>query len=166
MPARRFPTDLARAHIEALATKHRITLSWLTRGWLKAHAYPPLRTAIVPRVTSGLRYLVALHELGHVADRGARYWQDHEAGYGLSVCEGYAWAWAAEHRSPDIPVTQADWAEAAALLAGYWAYGGRAAGNREAEAEPLATEQPVPHEAACTEAVSSSRRPPALAPPR
>lgn len=137
----RFPTDLARRHLETLAAKHEVHLVWIAGGPFRAEAFPEPRIAAVPIPSDGTRYLVALHELGHVVDRRSRYWYDKwESGgddYDDCVCESFAWAWASKTADRSLPISKADWARAGVLLSTYWAT--PEAGLPEA-AEPPAAE--------------------------
>lgn len=115
-----FPVDAARQQLESLADKHDVYVVWI-QGYNKAVSFPEPRIAALPHPSDGTRYLVALHELGHVVDRRARRWNDRDDLYGTAVCEGFAWAWAAKKADRSFPLSQADWARAGVLLSSYWA---------------------------------------------
>lgn len=105
--------DEATSHLLSLAEKHRVRLTW-NQGRTTWQAYNGRRVTL-PRPVSGLHYMIALHEIGHIASRVARRWdhryQDEGCG-GRVMVEGAAWAWAAEFAHPHLAakVTNSMWA--------------------------------------------------------
>ena len=103
-------------HIAALASEHGITVHW-TRSQRSGECFPEEGTVFTPRIRRPAHYYLALHELGHCVDAGA-YALTNEAGrYAMVLCEGAAWAWAAETAKPSLlrHLRKADWD-----LVGYW----------------------------------------------
>lgn len=108
-------------HIEALGRRHRIEVVYTSvpERW---QAVIGLRQVYVPKPTSGLRYMVGLHELGHVCSRVARRWQPrYEELGGEALVEGAAWAWATMMADPELAglLTAEDWEETALLYCTY-----------------------------------------------
>jgi len=105
----RFPAARARSHLLSLAGT-RVTVEWIEGSIYEAASRPGRWPAVyTPRPTTVLKYLVGLHELGHVM-------RPH--GEGL-VNEANAWAWAAENVHPDFMpwVDYRLWREVSALFA-------------------------------------------------
>ena len=80
---------------------HGIRATWID-SWEKAEAFPNLREAVLPRIRTGTDYLVALHEIGHVAYPDAAIHASDTGAYGVIACEGAAWAWAAASIPPHL----------------------------------------------------------------
>jgi hypothetical protein len=120
----RFPTSKARAHLEQLGVRHRVTVAWMGPGAdpERAMSYPFAKIAICPRPTNPYKYLIGLHELGHCVSSHSRRYEDREDTYHAGLCEGAAWAWAAANVHPEVPVPLEAYKAAGALLAGYWAF--------------------------------------------
>lgn len=70
-----------------------VSVTWIEE-WEGATAFPALREAILPRIRTPEDYLVALHEIGHIAYPNALAHAFDDDVYGIVVCEGAAWAWA------------------------------------------------------------------------
>lgn len=93
-------------HIDRLAAEHGITVK-LCGKILDAEAFIAAKVVLVPRRMTPVTYLVALHELGHIASaisrrshyewvRGCQQgavWNDEVA----MACEAAAWGWAWGH---------------------------------------------------------------------
>lgn len=100
-----WPTERAEAHISHLAAERDITIVWTEKP---PKAYTPHQLAWCNRPTTGRRYFLALHELGHCASSIAREWERSindltpEGRYADLMCEAAAWAWAAEMADPDL----------------------------------------------------------------
>ncbi len=111
----------ATAHVLAEARRLRVEVVWKDKEsqW---QSHESTRLVWVPYPTSGHRYMVALHELGHIASRVARRWGHRysEPG-GESLVEGAAWAWAAMAADPDLVEHTADddWAVVGRMLGTY-----------------------------------------------
>lgn len=86
-----------RAHLDRLS----IRVTWI-EGWERAESFPVLREAVLPRIRTGADYLVALHELGHIAYPDAALHVSDTGAYGIIACEGAAWAWAAASIPPAL----------------------------------------------------------------
>lgn len=113
---------LAEEHINALAARHRITVR-RTKEWSTSEADLLSRQVfIAKRIRSGIDYLAALHEIGHIVDRTARrrdlrFCNAHErepgrqVGYERLLLEAAAWAWAIKNARPVIlqGFTKGDW---------------------------------------------------------
>lgn len=105
----------ASAHVLGLAKRLRVEVHWEPRPeqW---QAHDSTRQVWVPPPTDAHRYMVALHELGHVASRVARRWGDrYEEPGAQALVEGAAWAWAAMVADPDLvaEATEEEWADVA-----------------------------------------------------
>lgn len=92
---------IAHLHLLSLAKKHRIHVTFITTIE-DAHSYPSAREAIVPFPVTGADYLIALHEFGHVASRMSSRHSDSGTTDKVLVCEGAAWAWAANNLHPEL----------------------------------------------------------------
>lgn len=69
------------------------------------------RRVFVPRTfDTGLKYLVALHELGHLVAKGAMGLDPATAGEILRI-EAAAWSWAVTNADPEVMAgfTKTDW---------------------------------------------------------
>ena len=93
-----FSTRRARAHIERLAQEHGIEVRVTKRQW-NAAADERLRTIWVVDPNTPLRYMIALHEIGHIVDKGARMLGKN--GH-LPAEEAAAWAWAYNNGDPAL----------------------------------------------------------------
>lgn len=135
-----------RQHVEQLADEHGITVTWVTSSW-KAEAFPAGWHAAVPEIHGGDDYLVALHELGHVADDVARKRHRRTGRYDEVLVEGAAWAWAAEHADPALArrLGPADWISVASGFTSHLAYH---AADRSGSSSHSAREASVRHSAA------------------
>ncbi len=91
-------TDLAEKHLLDLAREHRIILHWRRRNWTHFEAHPATRMVFVGRPTSAIRYLGALHEMGHIVSPVARAAR---RGHSLT-CEAAAWDWALDAADPRL----------------------------------------------------------------
>lgn len=88
----------ARAHLLAVARKHKITVVWRARGWRHYEANVTTRLVFIGAPRTPRDYLAALHEMGHVASRHARGAMNRKAHL---TEEGAAWDWAIAHASPE-----------------------------------------------------------------
>jgi hypothetical protein len=93
-----FPIEEARAHIERLAAANGITVYEINRMW-DSEADIRLRTIYVADPTTPLRYMIALHEMGHIVDKAARLLHDE---CNNPACEAAAWGWAYKAGNPAI----------------------------------------------------------------
>lgn len=106
-----FNEAAAWAHIDSLAAEHRITVK-LTHFADDSEAFISANTVWVPETMTKVNYLVALHELGHIACDLARrlhYQHVHQCVGGersmrdaLIACESAAWAWAWQNVDDDV----------------------------------------------------------------
>lgn len=101
-----FPEGEARAHIERLSSRHHVDVRAVKKMW-DSEALVSARTVVIPDPTTPMRYLIALHEFGHLLDKvSAMVVNHHEA-----ACEAAAWAWAVDHARPALlaHLTARDW---------------------------------------------------------
>lgn len=101
-----FPTARAAEHLQRLAVRHGIEIVWIKCQW-DSEASAGTKQVFCARPTTALRYLIGLHELGHLCDKvAARVVVNHEA-----AAEAAAWAWAAKHAEKDMLalMTQHQW---------------------------------------------------------
>jgi hypothetical protein len=92
-----FEPDRARAHLEALAEAHHVELVWV-RGPHQAEAQPGRAPVVyTPKPTTFWRYVVGLHEFGHILDDDAQALWLSSRHADVAACESYAWTWAFEH---------------------------------------------------------------------
>jgi hypothetical protein len=93
-----FQACRAKAHLEALAAQDAIEVVWVNTI-TDAAGEPGLTQPIVylPKPHSFWRYVVALHELGHLLDVDARRLYLSNAPADELSMEAYAWAWALAH---------------------------------------------------------------------
>jgi hypothetical protein len=101
-----FPFDAAYAHLHRLATRHGIEVIWIKSQW-DSEAAAGTKQVFIPRPTTPLRYLIGLHEFGHLVDKvAARVMVKH-----YPCAEAAAWAWAIEHADQDLLtwVTPREW---------------------------------------------------------
>jgi len=101
-----FPVEEARSHVEALGNGHGITIIEIRQQW-KCEADLHRRTIYITDPTTPLRYLLGLHEIGHIVDKvSAKVMFNH-----IPCCEAAAWAWAIENAAPELPehVTNREW---------------------------------------------------------
>ncbi len=82
--------EAAELHLITLAREHRIQIEWRRRPWTKFESHPGTRMVFVGSPTSPIRYLGALHEMGHIVSPMARQTQ---RGHNLTE-EAAAWDWA------------------------------------------------------------------------
>lgn len=87
-------TDLAEAHLKKLASSHGILIHWRRRAWTKFEAHVETKMIWVGRPTTPIRYLGALHEIGHIVSKPAR---DARARAHYLTEEAAAWDWALAH---------------------------------------------------------------------
>jgi hypothetical protein len=99
------------AHVHHCASAHGVTVHWITSGWRNAESFPEEMTAYCPVIRSASDYLIALHEIGHCADPTAREFNEATDIRGIVLCEGAAWAYAAEVMLPSLRrhLRKADW---------------------------------------------------------
>ena len=90
--------EKAEAHILALARDNRITVHWRRRAWKHFEAHPGTRMIFVGSPTTPIRYLAALHEMGHILSPAALAAQ---RGHQLTE-EAAAWDWALDHALPEL----------------------------------------------------------------
>lgn len=102
---------VAWAHVQSLADEYRIKLHRTQRRW-DSEAHLSTRQAFVPRqLRAPIDYLVALHEVGHIASPLAK----RLIGVGrlaeTAAAEAAAWAWAVEAALPKLLalMTDRDW---------------------------------------------------------
>lgn len=92
-----FPIPQARRHIERLERTHNIEARLITRMW-NSEADSLTRQVWIPDPTTPLRYLIGLHEFGHVLDK--------VAGKVMKGSkpeeEAAAWRWAVANAEPDL----------------------------------------------------------------
>jgi hypothetical protein len=104
--------EVAETHIQNLARRHKIHVR-RTKDWMASEADHMTRQIFIPRVfKTGLDYLVALHEIGHLVDTHAEPISYFAPGVGSALRdEAAAWAWAVEHARPEIveAMTKTDW---------------------------------------------------------
>lgn len=92
-----FPKDEARAHIQRLERKHEIEVRIVKDKW-DSEAHIQTRQVWIPDPTTPLKYLIALHEFGHILDKiSAKVMRRSRA-----ECEAAAWRWAIEHGRPEL----------------------------------------------------------------
>lgn len=84
-------------HIESLAREHGISIHWRRRSWSHFEAHVASRMVFVGPPTSLLRYLSALHEIGHIVDTWAHPLDEDDK---KLSCEAAAWEWALAHALP------------------------------------------------------------------
>lgn len=111
MARKPFPRKLVRNHVELLAGRYGIEINWI-RNPDAAWADDLERSIGIAKPTDPQRYLVALHELGHLLDPEARRLGKQLARADargavldlgkLMACEGYAWGWAMAHVIPEV----------------------------------------------------------------
>lgn len=113
---------LAWAHICELAAEFDIKVHATKRRW-DSEAHLTTRQVFVPRqFRSVVDYLVALHELGHIASSLAYglYWHvpDREA---AMAAEATAWAWAVDRAKPKLlgQMTAEDWGRVGSALTSF-----------------------------------------------
>ena len=97
-------------HLKSLAAEHEVQLTWVPR-WRLAQAFAETKHAYVPEIRRPSDYLFGLHEIGHVlAPHSLEAW-DEPGSYATVLCEGAAWAWAAQHAKPALArcMRKADW---------------------------------------------------------
>lgn len=101
-----FPRLEARSHLEALERKHGIEVR-IVHDWRDGEANVTTRQIWVPDPTTPLRYMIALHEFGHVLDKISGKVMLHER----PECEAAAWKWAIRHARPNLldHLTTRDW---------------------------------------------------------
>lgn len=115
----------ANEHIDALGRRHNVLIH-RKRTWDTSEAEIIYRQVWIPaRTRTGMDYMAALHELGHVIDPGARrreltYQSAHDTGaarraiqYELLILEAAAWAWAVKVARPAIlrTLSPAEWSK-------------------------------------------------------
>lgn len=129
--------EAAENHVRKLARRLRIELHF-TSDWEMWQAHPSTRQVWIPEITRPLLYLVALHELGHVASEVATSWSaQYDGDPGVQVLvEGAAWAWAVRAALPYLVAEMAgeDWTEMAALFLSYFRLAGQTYPKRGAVA--------------------------------
>lgn len=112
--------EAAAWHVETVASRNRVKVRF-TRTLLTAEAVLLTRQAFVPKITRGIEYLAALHEIGHICDRSARSWHERPGVRSEMMNEAAAWGWAVEHADPYLlsKLNAADWRHVGALWATY-----------------------------------------------
>jgi hypothetical protein len=111
----------AQIHFDALASRLRAEAHYTDKPE-KWSAHEATRQVWVPRPTSGVRYMVCLHELGHIGSLTARRWVHRYQEPGVEVLvEGAAWSWATMMADPALSerLTARDWAEVGELMVSY-----------------------------------------------
>ncbi len=83
--------ELAEAHLTKVASQNGILIHWRRRAWTKFEAHITTKMVWIGKPTSAIRYLGALHEMGHIASKQARDAQ--KRGHDLTE-EAAAWDWA------------------------------------------------------------------------
>jgi hypothetical protein len=101
MSAGAFPRDAARTHIEYLAARNGIKVYEINRMW-DSEADIKLRTIYVADPITPLRYMVALHEIGHIVDKVSAGVVGKGRDYHAPACEAAAWSWAYDHADPEL----------------------------------------------------------------
>lgn len=110
-----FSRNIAKVHVSTLLSTNDIAVKWLEGRdwfWLASASHTAWRVEI-PRPTSPKRYLVALHEIGHllgpIAPGHRTENPDWTPGQFTLIEEAAAWAWAAEHihDAIDMSLTEA-----------------------------------------------------------
>lgn len=96
-PGRVFPRSHAEAHLRRLGSRHGIEIVWIKHQWA-AEAEATTRQVFIPPPTTALRYLIGLHEFGHLVDKvSARVVVNH-----YPCAEAAAWSWAKEHADENL----------------------------------------------------------------
>jgi len=111
----------AMEHIEELARARKVRVHWVKSRW-KAEAHVTTRQVWIPRIRSGIDYLIALHEFGHICCRRSRRAADNEWSRETEmISESAAWAWAVEQIAPGLRrhLKDDDWDWVASCLLSY-----------------------------------------------
>jgi hypothetical protein len=95
-----WPRKATRAHLHWLADQHDVEIDWITDKW-EAACSVSARLVSVPRPLDASRYIVALHEFGHILHPKARRGHKAKRFDEAMAVEAYAWAWAVEHVIPE-----------------------------------------------------------------
>lgn len=113
-----------RDHVLRLAEEHSVQLVWAKR-WYDADSIPGIGAAVVPIIKRPHDYFFALHEIGHVASKEARKWDDATDPEGTVIVEGAAWAWAVEQAIPALAryMRADDWDRVGYAFRTYLAWG-------------------------------------------
>lgn len=101
-----FPAKRAYRHVEQLAAKHDIEIREISKQW-NSEAWVEQRLICIAKPNTAIRYMIALHEIGHIVDKvSAHVLSDHDPG-----CEAAAWAWAYDNADPKLRahVTERHW---------------------------------------------------------
>jgi hypothetical protein len=97
---RRRDRERAAAHLLEVARQCRVTLVMARRRWSKFEAHPPSRQVWIGPPTTMMRYMAALHEIGHIMHRvGA---------INSLVNEAAAWEWAFNNADEALLATMTD----------------------------------------------------------
>jgi hypothetical protein len=104
--------EVAEAHVKKLARRHQIRVR-RTKNWINSEADFVTRQIFCPaEFRTGLDYLIALHEIGHLMTPDAEPHIFYEPGIASVLRdEAAAWGWALEHADPDLieAMTKTDW---------------------------------------------------------
>lgn len=112
-----FSAGAAWAHLDALGEEHHITVKACKIRAHQSEASIASRVVWVPSKLTPLRYLAALHELGHIVSDTSRraHYEFAHGGRAPAVldsamaCEAAAWGWAYEHRDRRlVPTVQGE----------------------------------------------------------
>lgn len=121
---RRFPADLAWASIDELAAEHKITVRPVSSRY-RSESHIATRQVWVPPQRGPVDYLVALHEIGHIASPEARRQFRHYAELltlDHELClEAAAWGWALQAADRRLLnwMSRKHWTQIHALLGTY-----------------------------------------------
>lgn len=123
MPKAPWPRKATRAHVEWLALQNDIEIDWISDPW-KAECSVSGRLVVVPKPSSAGKYLVALHEFGHILHPKARRMRNARDFSDAMAVEAYAWAWAVEHVIPEARpfVGEREWRLMSKALASHLLY--------------------------------------------
>jgi hypothetical protein len=91
--------EAAERHLTKVASRHGILIHWRRRAWAKFEAHIETKMVWIGKPTSAIRYLGALHEMGHIVSKVARDANKRE--HALTE-EAAAWDWALGAADPRL----------------------------------------------------------------
>lgn len=113
--------DFAEDHLLDLADEHEVQIMWDDNP---QHAYTTYRVVHISHPTDPVKYLIALHEFGHICSPRARlferkFYKDPREYDDYLLCESSAWAWAARfcHEGLYEEINGLSWKRVGALWA-------------------------------------------------
>lgn len=111
--------ERAEVHLTKVASKHGILIHWRRRAWTKFEAHITTKMVWIGKPTNAIRYLGALHEMGHIVSKAAR--DAAKRGQDLTE-EAAAWDWALAQADPAIvgEITPDDRTQLALAWASYF----------------------------------------------